>query len=353
MRVSLLTLALFFAITAPQDYPAYKPQILFFGTNTSLRGLSISTANNQKIIWATGSNGVVLRSPDAGKSWPGLLIDGDGAKDFRGVQSFGANIAYIFSVGNDNKSRIYKTSDAGQTWRTEHSDPRPAFFLDALVCRTEKVCFAISDPIDGRFPILHTEDGEHWTELPKNSEPSALPTEGLFAASNSSLILCGANKSDILFATGGPSARVFHSTDNAKTWSVVTTPILSGNASAGIFSIACNDGTVVAVGGDYRNPTSTKSVAAYSTDFGATWHLSDQSPVGFRSSVVAVPSKISTIWFAAGTTGTDVSFDGGAHWSPFSHENTNAAIGTGPNQVLTAGPQGVITQLTIRPDALH
>jgi photosystem II stability/assembly factor-like uncharacterized protein len=348
MRAPLLALALLFAFPIPQTSQTPTSQTLTSGIDTSLRGLSSSDG----VLWATGSNGVILRSPDAGKTWARLHIDNADTADFRGVQSFGADIAYVFSVGNDNKSHIYKTSDAGKTWRTQYSDPRPAFFLDGLVCRTAKDCFAISDPIDGKFPVLHTDDGEHWTEFPQASEPAALPTEGLFAASNSSLIFGGPKNGDLLFATGGPSARVFHSPDFGHTWTVATTPILSGNPSAGIFSLGCVDFMVVAVGGDYRNPTATKSVAAYSRDLGATWHLSAQPPAGYRSSVAAVPSKISTIWLAVGTTGTDISIDNGVHWSAFTRENRNAAKAIGPNQVIMASPKGIIEQMTIRPDAL-
>ncbi|HEY2821931.1 MAG TPA: YCF48-related protein [Candidatus Acidoferrum sp.] len=340
MRAPTITLFLFSLFAIPPQ--AQTPQVLTSGIDTSLRGLSASSANNTQILYATGNNGVILRSPDAGKSWTRLHIDNADTADFRGVQSFGANIAYVFSVGTDNKSHIYKTSDAGQTWSTQYSDPRPAFFLDGLACRDEKTCFAISDPIDGKFPILHTEDGEHWTELPKDTEPSALPTEGLFAASNSSLILCGPNHNDIFFATGGPAARVFHSHDNARSWTVVTTPILSGNASSGIFSIACHGRTLVAVGGDYQNPAATKSIAAYSTDMGATWHLSDQSPASFRSAVTyAGPNT----WIAVGTTGADISTDNAAHWAPLTHENANAILALGSHQFLTAGPKGTITKL--------
>ncbi len=341
MRDALLTLFAAFLFAAPQNP---EPKLLTSGVDSSLRGLSSST--DGKTLYATGSNGTILRSPDAGKSWTRLHIDNTAVQDFRGVQSFGADIAYVFSVGNDNKSHIYKTSDAGKTWRVQYSDPRPAFFLDALVCRSEKVCFAISDPIDGKFPILHTEDGEHWVELPKSSEPSALPTEGLFAASNSSLILCGPDKNDILFATGGPAARVFHSADNARTWKVAKTPILNGNTSSGIFSIACNGRTVVAVGGDYRNPTATKSVAAYSSDLGGTWHLSDKPPAGYRSAVIADPSGITT-WVAVGTNGVDTSTDNGASWSPLNHQNLNTVVPFGPGRVLTASPKGAIDLLTI------
>jgi photosystem II stability/assembly factor-like uncharacterized protein len=359
MRAALLALFTAFLFAAPQT-PESK--LLTSGVDSSLRGLSSSL--DGKTLYATGSNGTILRSPDAGKTWTHLHIDNAATQDFRGVQSFGANIAYVFSVGNDNKSHIYKTSDAGKTWRTQYSDPRPAFFLDALTCRTERICFAISDPIDGKFPILHTEDGEHWTELSQASEPSALPTEGLFAASNSSLILCGPNKSDILFATGGPAARVFHSADNAKTWTVAKTPILSGNPSAGIFSLACNGRTVVAVGGDYRDPTLAKSVAAYSTDLGATWHLPDLAPTGYRSAVkpvatarlVAAPQpsviagrtpRASQTWIAVGPDGADISTDNAAIWTPLSRENFNAILPIAPNRVLIAGPKGSITQLNL------
>jgi photosystem II stability/assembly factor-like uncharacterized protein len=349
MRALLLTLTAISAFALPQSP---TPQItLHSGTDTSLRGLSSS--NNGKILYATGSNSTILRSPDSGKTWTALHIDSTEKQDFRGVQSFGADIAYVFSVGNENKSHIYKTTDAGATWNVRYSDPRPAFFLDALACRTEKNCFAISDPIDGKFPILHTEDGEHWTELPKDTEPAALPTEGLFAASNSSLILCGPNKSDILFATGGPAARVFHSADNARTWTVATTLILHGTASAGIFSIACIGPTVIAVGGDYQNPSIPQTSIVYSDDFGVTWRIPKKSTEAYRSAVIAVPSKIATIWLAVGPTGSDISIDNGVHWAPFSHENTNAAIAVANNRVLTAGPKGFIGQILISPDALQ
>jgi photosystem II stability/assembly factor-like uncharacterized protein len=364
MRPALLTLALVFAFSPQKTAQPPAPQSLHSGEDTNLRGLSASPSNKPLTLYASGSNGVILRSPDAGKTWARLHIDNTDSADFRGVRNFGENIAYVFSVGNDNKSHIYKTLDAGKTWSTQCSDPRSAFFLDALACRDEKDCFAISDPIDGKFPILHTEDGEHWTELPKDSEPAALPTEGLFAASNTSLALCGPNHNDILFATGGPAARVFHSTDNARTWTVVTTPIFSGNASAGIFSIACTGPTVVAVGGDYRNPTATKSVAAYSTDLGATWHLSDQPPAGYRSAVTPVSTarlvggteaelaalprhQYSQTWIAVGPTGADISTDNAIHWAPLNHDNANTILPFIPNYVLTAGPKAAITELKI------
>jgi photosystem II stability/assembly factor-like uncharacterized protein len=346
MRVILLTLALLIAFPIPQT-AVTDSHMLTSGIDTNLRGLSLDHAGNNLIVWATGSNGVILRSADAGENWIRLHIDNADTQDFRGIRSFGSDIAYVFSVGNDNKSQIYKTTDGGETWRVQYSDPRPAFFLDGLVCRTEIDCFAISDPIDGKFPILRTEDGEHWAELSKDREPAALPTEGIFAASNSSLILCGSRRKDILFATGGPAARVFRSHDDGHSWAVAKTPILSGNASAGIFSITCVGRTVVAVGGDYRNPTTTNSVAAYSKDSGVTWHLSDQPPAGYRSAVLATGPDT---WVTVGTTGTDASFDAGVHWSPVSREPANVVVSIGPDLVIAAGTKGTINQMKIVKD---
>src|ERR1700742_67260 len=109
MRVPALALFLFSLFAASSSPQTPSPQILHSGEDSNLRGLSVSTANNQKILWATGSNGVILRSPDAGKSWTRLHIENTETQDFRGIQSFGSDTAYIFSVGNDNHPHIYKT----------------------------------------------------------------------------------------------------------------------------------------------------------------------------------------------------------------------------------------------------
>ena len=170
---------------------------------------------------------------------------------------------------------------------------------------------------------------------PKASSPPATPP-----SSSAARI-----KSDILFATGGPAARVFHSADNARTWIGGHHPNPQRQRSSGIFSIACYERTLVAVGGDYRNPTATKSVAAYSNDMGVTWHLADQPPAGFRSAVTSLGPTNPEVWVAVGVTGADISTDSGVHWSSFNHENANAALTIAPGLVLTVGPKAAMAQL--------
>jgi photosystem II stability/assembly factor-like uncharacterized protein len=320
----------------PQTPQAPAPEVLTSGIDTSLRAV----AADHFTLWASGSNGVVLRSADSGKSWTRLHIDNADTADFRGIQAFGTSIAYVMSVGNDNKSHIYKTTDAGKTWRMQYSDPRPAFFLDGLVCWTETHCFAISDPIDNKFVLLETRDGRRWTEIPRDSMPAALPNEGIFAASNSAMTLC--NENELFFGTGGPAARVFHSKNAGRTWTVTAVPILGGNASAGIFSIGCSNDTIVAVGGDYRKPGNTQAVAAYSGDWGTTWSLSDRQPSGFRSGVTFLPEGK---WIAVGTNGFDISLDNGVNWKPAGQPDLNAILTVDEETALAVGAKGTFIRL--------
>lgn len=273
--------------------------------DTNLRGVSVShsSGNGRQIIWASGSNGVILRSTDSGATWKQLAVPGASDLDFRGIVSFGEKIAYVMSSGSGEKSRIYKTIDGGVNWQLQYSDKRTAFFLDSLACESKTHCFALSDPVDGKFVIVRTSDGMHWRELPPDKMPRPLANEGAFAASNSSLVICDGGK-NIYFGTGGGTyARVFHSKDGGLSWMAADTPIESGTASSGVFSIACSGDSVMAVGGDYKDVEKSSKTAAYSNDFGVSWSLTSPPPAGYRSTV----SKFSAVdFFAAGPKGADV-----------------------------------------------
>jgi|HubBroStandDraft_6_1064221.scaffolds.fasta_scaffold00283_21 photosystem II stability/assembly factor-like uncharacterized protein len=308
------------------------------GVDTNLRGVSVvleTFFSPESVVWASGSHGVVLRSADSGKSWKRLQIPDAESLDFRGVQAFGENIAYVMASGEGNNSSIYKTSDGGKTWTKQYSDARKAFFLDAIACSDEAHCFALSDPVDGKFLLVSTSDGQHWQEVGRENMPSALPSEGAFAASNSSMILEG---KDIYFGTGGPAARVFHSPDLGRTWSVAETPIFSGKPSAGIFSLAADGDIILAVGGDYQDPKLTQKLAATSHDAGKTWRLTDKMPGGYRSAI----SKCGSGFVSVGPTGADINYSYD-RWSPISQDNFNA-LAYSKGQVWAVGPNGTIAR---------
>src|SRR5262249_49774241 len=176
--VSPFTLLIFFLFGPSAEAQWWKVQTS--GTDTNLRGVSVVNAPGKKrvpalVVWASGSNGVILKSLDQGKTWQRLHVaDGD-ALDFRGVVAFSATTAYVMSSGEGDKSRIYKTTDGGLTWKLQYLDNRIQFFLDSIACFSEKECIALGDPIEGKFLLLKTADGEHWNPLPTENMPAALP----------------------------------------------------------------------------------------------------------------------------------------------------------------------------------
>ena len=330
------------------------------GIDSNLRGVSAANTPDAKgmpvpVVWASGSNGVILKSLDEGKTWERLHVNGGDALDFRGIVAFNSRTAYVMSSGEGEKSRIYKTSDGGETWKLQHTDKRKEFFLDTIACVSETHCFTLGDPIDGKFLLLTTTDGEHWNLLSTGNMPAALSGEGAFAASNTCLFVSG---EEILFGTGGPAARVFHSGDSGRTWTATETPIAHGNASSGIFSITQGDGkSLLIVGGDYQDPKRTTAVAAYSSDDGMTWQLSEQQPGGYRSSVACIEDALC---MAIGTTGEDATISvaiatTGEHarvrnvspaiWSPTGALNLNAMAILDFQFGWAVGPQGTIARL--------
>lgn len=342
---------LFFSISSPTFLFFVVPaqaqwwKVQTSGIDTNLRSVSAVYTPDAKgvpvpVVWASGSNGVILKSPDQGETWQRLHVKDGDALDFRGIVGFNASTAYLMSSGDGDKSRIYKTTDGGETWNLQYSDNRKEFFLDTIACISEKECLALGDPINGKFLLLKTTDGEHWNPLPTDNMPPALGSEGAFAASNSCLTLSG--DKEIFFATGGPAARVFHSTDGGLTWTVVRTPVLQGNPSSGAFSLRFDGGKhLIALGGDYKEADNPDRVSAYSMDNGLTWQLAARQPSGFRSAVAHIDDGR---WVAVGPSGEDFTSDYGAHWKHTDSLNLNAVVILDVSNGWAVGARGTIAR---------
>jgi photosystem II stability/assembly factor-like uncharacterized protein len=315
------------------------------GIDTNLRGMSAVHARDARgavedVVWVSGSGGVILKSVDGGGSWKRLHVAGGDKLDFRGIRAFDERKAYVISIGSGENSRIYKTTDGGENWTMQFSDKREAFFLDDIVCASEQECFAVSDSVDGKIPIVSTTDGVRWKELPSEGMPAALAGEGAFAASGTTLAMDG--KHDLYIGTGGLKARVFHSADLGKNWTAAETPLLSGEASQGIFSVFPAGETVVIVGGDYKETKAEVRVAAYSTDKGVTWKLAEKQPAGFRSAVASLGGKTLV---AVGPSGEDISYDNGVHWAQTDSLDLNAVVVLDGGNAWAAGARGTIARL--------
>lgn len=315
--------------------------VLTTGVDTNLRGISRldDKYGGGSAGWASGSNATLLRTENFGQDWKRITIPNSEGLDFRGVQAVSARTTYVMSSGEGDKSRIYKTSDSGKTWELQYQGKRKEFFLDALACADATHCYALSDPVDGKFVILRTQDGKHWNELPGDGMPPTLEKEGAFAASNSCLMVYEGR--ELYFVTGGPAARVFHSMDLGKSWTVAEAPVMSGKASAGIFSLARFGKTVVAVGGDYQDQKDGQKAAAVSFDEGKTWQAVTDGLDQYRS---AVAVNFKGEFVAVGPTGSEISQDG-LHWKKIDSGNWNAVTALSEGMFWVSGPKGTVARL--------
>jgi len=295
---------------------SWQPQTS--GTKASLRGLCAVDAD---VVWASGTAGTYLTTTDGGRSWHAAQVPGAAALDFRAVHALDRNTAWLLSIGAGDNSRVYKTADGGAHWELQFTNPDAKGFFDGLAFWDAAHGILLGDPVDGRLAVFTTADGgAHWT---RRLTPPAVPGEGAFAASNTSLALRG--RDEVWFATGGPgAARVFHSVDGGTSWTVVSTPIRNDGPAAGIFSIAFRDAVHgIAVGGDYSKPADATANFALTSDGGRTWSApTGAPPAGFRSAV-AYNAKF-RLWIASGTSGTDVSTDDGRSWKPIDTTGYNA-----------------------------
>ena len=340
-----LALFLFFmtAISIGQLRPVpWQP--ISVPTTASLRGLSVVDNN---LVWASGTNGTVIRTTDSGKTWTTLSVPQAEKLDFRGLHAFDASIAVIMSSGpaEQGQARVYRTTDAGKNWNRVLEEKTKGAFFDAVAFWDAQHGILVGDPVDGYFMLYTTGDGGlTWQRVPPEKLPPAMEKEGAFAASNSCLAVQG--DSDVWFATGGASvARVFRSMDRGQSWAAVETPLHPTNASTGIFSLAFRDAKHgIAVGGDYAHPTASPAPNILTTDDGGkTWQPAAPSePPGLFFSGLArtSPTSDASIW-AVGSNGVNFMTPDGK-WHKKSDVNFNAIAVSSSGVGWAVGPEGAV-----------
>jgi hypothetical protein len=336
MRALLLLATL--AATAPLPIHA-QWSIQNSGTTADLRG--IAAIGDGTIAWASGTNGTVLSTEDAGHLWQHCTIPPGAEKlDFRGIQAFDANTAIVMSSGPGDLSRLYKTTDGCQTWKLVFTNPDKDGFFDALRS-TEPTGFALEllgDPVNGSFPLWTIQP----TSVPSDvyrASPRAKQGEAAFAASNTALFFY--KEEALWFATGGRNGahvirRVVHGGDGIGwvNYASSDVPVGQHTDSSGVFSLTfAVDGNPppsairmgVAVGGDYLKPADSTHTAGFTTNGGKTWKSATTQPHGYRSAVAYIPTT--KTWITVGPNGTDISTDDGRNWQalhPAAGEATDA-----------------------------
>lgn len=321
------------ALASSAVRPAWR--VVHSGGTAGLRAIS---PVSREVVWASGSEGTVLRTTDGGRTWRNVAPPGTSSLQFRGLKAFDADNAVIMSVGaQPHDFRIYRTSDGGKHWQITNENHNPQAFYDCMAFFDQQRGLVLSDPVDGKFRLLATSDGgRSWRIVPPENLPPANPGEYGFAASNTCITTSGPDHA--WFGTGGTTgARVFRSSDGGRTWSVAQTPIQAG-VSAGIFAVAFrNPRDGLAIGGDFTTPSSAPRALALTHDGGRTWSLvTEGAPGEYRSGAAWIPGRDGTA-VAVGLTGSDLSSDGGHHWQRFDSGSFDAVTCTPAGSCWASG----------------
>ena len=284
------------------------PQIVILssGGHSSLRGLSVVT---DKIVWVSGSDGAVGRSLDGGLTWQWITVPGYEKRDFRDIEAFDAKTAIVMAIAEPGD--ILKTSDGGKTWKKVYTNDTPGMFLDAMEFWNHDSGIVIGDPIKGKFFVARSFDGgDSWHEIQAMNLPRADSGEACFASSGTNIR--SLNKGEACFVSGGLRSRLFIRDQR------IDLPLVQGKESTGANSVAVQDNKklhggrqLVVVGGDFTHDTAREKNCAITLDGGKTWISPAEPPHGYRSCVEYIGKGQP---LCCGTSGVDLSTDGGMDW---------------------------------------
>ena len=250
---------------------------------------------------------------------------------------------YVFILNVGNPALLYKISKEDLSYELVYQENHEKVFYDSMQFWNDKEGIAIGDPIEGGFSVITTQNGGvSWQKISSDRLPHLEDGEAAFAASNTNIVIKG-NATWIV--SGGKKARVFHSSDKGKSWSVVETPIVQGKQMTGIFTADFYNSSVGFIsGGNYEALNQNFDNKAVTHDGGKTWKLVAQNQgFGYASCVQYIPNSNGKGLISVGASGIYYSDDGGNSWNQWSTDsslytirllNDNIAIAAGKNKVI-------------------
>jgi photosystem II stability/assembly factor-like uncharacterized protein len=303
---------------------------------TSIRGLSVV---NDQTAWISGSKGYIAITNDGGKTWDWQQIKGYEKAEFRDIEAFSDKKAVIMSSGTP--SLVLKTTDGGKTWQEKYRKTDTTYFFDAMDFVNEQHGYILGDPIKDKFLLMETKDGgETWTNM--NKPPTALPDEAAFAASGTCFRVY---KKDLFIVSGGKASRMITAINGKPEYNYTDLPLTHSKPSQGAFSLAVGKTKIIVVGGDYEKDKRTDSVATILTTDPPLFSTPIRGPLGFQSCVEYIKDDI---FLSTGTSGTNITMDGGRTWKQIDNTSFNVCRKAGHGKmILLAGNGGKIALLKI------
>ena len=332
---------------SPQEpFLRLAPVLTSQTSGVDARFIGISPVD-EDIVWISGAGGTYARTTDGGAHWQADVVAGAESLAFRDVHAVDAATAYLLSIGNGERSRIYKTTDAGATWALQFTNPEPDGFFDCMDFWDAENGIAFSDSVDGAFYLITTDDGgDTWVPVPAERLPPASDGEGSFAASGTCLVAHGDGTAWV--GTGaGEAARVLKTMDRGRSWTAVRTPIVGGTSTSGIASLTFRDAVHgAAFGGVIDNSDEYSDNVAVTSDGGQTWTLAGRPTfTGAVYGAAYVPGAPTPTLVAVGPNGIDYSHDNGVTWANLSTQSHWSVAFASASDGWAIGPNGRVTRI--------
>lgn len=220
-------------------------------------------------------------------------------------------------------------------------------FYDSMKFWNEQEGIALGDEMNGCMSVIITRDGGGtWNKLPCSDLPAIKEGTGAFAASNTNISIIG---DKTWLATGGLESSILYSPDKGVTWEKITTPIIQGQATQGIYSLDFYDEkNGFAIGGAYDKPNDTLANKMLTKDGGKTWQIvANAKAPGYRSCVQYIPNSDAKELVAVGFKGISYSNDAGDNWKQLSDESFYTFRFVNDSTAYAAG-KGRVSKLVFR-----
>lgn len=289
-----------------------------------------------QVLWLAGTAGTIARSTDAGATWS-YSQPGPAELEFRDIEAVDEQRAYALSVGEHGNSRIYYTSNGGQSWILGYRAPSN-IFLNCIALSQRGELWGYADSLNGRWEFIRSADGRNWVTASNVASAAPLFGEGGFAASGQCV---RHHNGRWAIGTGnGASARVLTKNDFGIRFQVQTTPMPAG-AMRGITSVwPLSEERLLVAGGDLGNAQSEPAMYEWQDD---NWQTLPTPP--FAGPIYSL-SVSATHVLVTGPSGAASSPLNQWQWTLESDANlwTSACIAAG-TACYVAGRNGLVARL--------
>ncbi|MFC0444380.1 WD40/YVTN/BNR-like repeat-containing protein [Pseudidiomarina halophila] len=238
------------------------------------------------VVWIGGNKATIARSTDGGQSW-NYSQPTTTDLQFRDIEALDEQHAFALSIGKNGNSRIYYTSNGGNSWQLRYRASGEKFLNCFAVAPKSNEVWGYGDSVNGQWDLLRSTDGRNWLSSSNAVGSPPQSGEGGLAASGGCVRF-----NDGIWAMGtanASSARLLVKRSFGIRFKAIDTPIVAG-PSAGISSVwPFAEDHVLLAGGDLNHPERRPRLVEYKDD--AFTPLSEPPLTGALYSLTVTPGQ--------------------------------------------------------------